>query len=233
MRTRPCRSRLLGVSVVDATNADKEEVVGRDNLWKSALVSFGVYHTNESDLLTDDRIWPVLACRLWELSPSSQATNPGSPNLPAQVLTQIAMETALNLASVTCLTPFLRPFQESGYIRSASQDGLVKYGITGANRSRNETYIMLGTAKSTTRAKDGSIVHMSTDKQPENLGLRDATGGTRLRADAGHHEAVVEREESGRDGAPQTGIRVSRSVNVQSQHGRSYVGFHLTDSNLL
>lgn len=168
-------------------------------------------------MLTGQSIWPFLACRLWNLSPSAQPANLRAPNLQAPIWTQIAMETALNLASVTCLTPFLRPFQDAGYMRSTSQDGLVKYGITGGNRSRNETYIMLGTAKSTTRAKDGSIVHTSADKELEN---REGAGHVKLRTDAGHHETVVGREELEDDGAPETGIRVSRSVKVQTQHGR-------------
>ena len=84
------------------------------------------------------------------------------------------METALNLASVTCLKPFLRPFQESGLLVNTTQHGPVKYDIGGTSRSRSETYLMLGTIGSTLKNKDGSIVRTSTKGETDDIALKRA-----------------------------------------------------------
>lgn len=134
--------------------------------------------------------------------------------MTAEILTQIAMATALNLASVTCVTPFLRPFQNAGYVPGSSKDMTVGYGITGANRSRHEDYLMLGT-KGTTKTKDGSIVLASMDKESDNSQRGQDPGRARLRADPVYSETAVEQGAQGVSRAPEKGIRGSRSVNVQ------------------
>ena len=121
------------------------------------------------------------------------------------------MEMALNLASVTCLKPFLRPFQESGYIPTTMQEGPIDYGITGAKSSRSESYLMLGTAgTTTTKNKDGSII-----QAPVEVSQRQSIPRARLRADDGQHEAKCEYDAREYGQATPKVIRVSRTVQVQ------------------
>ncbi|KAK3112625.1 hypothetical protein LTR53_010916 [Teratosphaeriaceae sp. CCFEE 6253] len=166
-------------------------------------------------------IWPIVALRLWKLYPSSSA-GPTTPNITAEVLTQVVMETALNLASVTCMRPFLRPFQESGFILTSTQEGggPPKYNITGASRTRSESYLMLGTAGSTTRNKNGSVVQTTASEKErgEDGPQRRDVPRARLRADLGHNEAACEHDAGRGHGSPvPKAIRVSRTVQVRRQ----------------
>jgi len=129
------------------------------------------------------------------------------------------METALNLASITCVKPFLRPFQESGYILTSDKVGPATYGITGASRTRSESYLMLGTAGSTTKNKDGSIVHAAGKQEAEVATERRSMPRAKLRADVGQHEVACEHDERGHGDATPKAIRVSRTVQVQRSGG--------------
>jgi hypothetical protein len=132
-----------------------------------------------------------------------------------EILLAVAMETALNLASVTCLKPFLRPFQESGYIaRSINTSG--NYGITGANRSRSEAYLMLGTSGSTVKNKHGSIIQSRIEKEPSTVNRRQSVPRPKLREDAMDNEAACEHDERPYRNTPAKAIQVSRTVEVQA-----------------
>jgi len=145
--------------------------------------------------------------------------NPALPSTAAELLSEVTMEIALNLASVTCLKPFLRPFQDAGYILSTSLDGPPKYGITGPSRLRSETYLMLGTIGSTvTRNKDGSIVRTRVEQEIEDVGQLQSMPRAKLRADAGHHEAACEHDGQGYGDVTSKGIQVSTTVEVQRNH---------------
>ncbi|KAK5702463.1 hypothetical protein LTR17_022296 [Elasticomyces elasticus] len=161
-------------------------------------------------------IWPIIALRLWKLLPG-QNTDTTMPSIAAEILTEVAMETALNLASVTCVKPFLRPFQEGGYISTTTPNAPASYGITGASRSRSEAYLMLGTAGSTVKNKDGSIMHTATQKELDDAADRKGTPRVKLRADGGRHEAACEHDGRGYGHAAPKVIRVSRTVQVQNQ----------------
>ncbi|KAK3671127.1 hypothetical protein LTR78_008928 [Recurvomyces mirabilis] len=160
--------------------------------------------------------WPVVVFRLFKLSPA-QNTDPNLPNITVDVLLAVVMDTALNLASVTCLRPFLRPFQESGYIVSSSLSASGKYGITGANRTRTEAYLMLGTAGSTVQNKHGSIVLSRVDKEPSVTTQPQGMPRFNMRADATHNETACELEERGHRDTPAKAIRVSKTVQVQQE----------------
>ncbi|KAK0301950.1 hypothetical protein LTR29_015541 [Friedmanniomyces endolithicus] len=61
---------------------------------------------------------PVIALRLWQLSPPVTA-DPNTPPLNADILTEGALELAFMLASITCLKPVMKPFH-SGYVISTA-----------------------------------------------------------------------------------------------------------------
>lgn len=165
-------------------------------------------------LLTNYSIWPIIIFRLFKLSPGQNADS-HVPNIAADILLQVVMEIALNLASVTCLKPFLRPFQESGYIVSSTLNASGNYGITGANRTKSEAYLMLGTAGSTLKNKDGSIIQSRTEKEPGTSTQRQSIPRPKFRADAIDNEAACEHEGRGYRNAPAKAIQVSRTVQVE------------------
>jgi len=129
----------------------------------------------------------------------------------------IAMDIALNLGSITCAKPVLRPFQEAGYQPSDSYSGkATNYNIARTNRSRSEAYLMLGTAKSTTKRQDGSIVQARLGTKSEDDADSWVEPRPRLRGDGGKSKAACERdEEEHADALPKT-IHVLKTVHVSS-----------------
>lgn len=94
---------------------------------------------------------PVVGLRLYNLAPSQNLEH-DKPSIQAQVFTQIAMDGAFLLASITCLKPFLRPFY-SDYSAQVGADAQA-YTVYDRkiNRSRGEAYHELNHS----RSKDGS-----------------------------------------------------------------------------
>lgn len=71
---------------------------------------------------------PVIALRLYFLAPTtSNNPNPDLPALTAAVFTSAVMNFTLILASVTCLKPFLRPF-DGGFLITSMHSHVPAFG---------------------------------------------------------------------------------------------------------
>ena len=129
----------------------------------------------------------------------------------------VAMDMALNLGSINCAKPFLRLFQEGGYIAGNSQSGTAKYNIAGTNRTRSEAYLMLGTMRATTKKRDGSIVHSRVEKEAAESTESWEVPQAKLRADVGYNEAACGHDDMGRVNSIPKAIRVSKTVHIYHQ----------------
>ena len=89
---------------------------------------------------------PVVAFRLWALS-SGKNTNAELPSLTANIFTEATMDLAFMLASITCLKPFLRPFQTGYFISTAHSNGVSGFN-TAVKGSRGDAYYELSAARS-------------------------------------------------------------------------------------
>lgn len=100
--------------------------------------------------LTSDRLALPIAVRLYYLHPSTEGSRHGTA---ADIVTVAVMHAAIFLASITCLKPFLRPFDPVAFGATASRSGLFRYTTEHEDsRNRSERYYELSGTRS---AKDG------------------------------------------------------------------------------
>ncbi|KAK3062659.1 hypothetical protein LTR53_019262, partial [Teratosphaeriaceae sp. CCFEE 6253] len=136
---------------------------------------------------------PVIALRLWQLSPSADP-NPDHPRIYAYILTEGAMELAFILASITCLKPVMKPFHSGYVVSTAPQSGYT----SAAKVSHRDAYMELSAAKSSVHSrgdKDGGVAVVKRDRDSRgdgmNHGHRRKLSAPVARADHADHEAVV------------------------------------------
>lgn len=88
---------------------------------------------------------PIIACRLWALSPKSGHAK--RADVASDVLTQAEMCFALMLASAVCLKPFLQPFHPGWFVaKTAGATGLTG-NHSGDNTKGGNTYYELSGAR--------------------------------------------------------------------------------------
>ncbi|KAK4556125.1 hypothetical protein LTR86_006822 [Recurvomyces mirabilis] len=178
---------------------------------------------------------PVIAIRLWLLSPSSNPT-PNNPNVPASVFTQATLQLTFVLASITCLKPFLRPFH-SGYAVSAAPSGGYNATFntggysTGGKRSRNDPYVDLSTAgksaattsqlsrRGRVDGKDGGAIvltDITTSPSDEVVDDRDGEAPLVVRPDyQGHVTSVITHGSGGSEAVRPPSKKMSISMTKE------------------
>lgn len=97
--------------------------------------------------------------RLIYLSPSRN-TDSNLPALTAGIYTEIAVNFALISSSVTCLKPFLRPF-DTDYLTHTSRTNGLSGGI---KNSRGDTYYMLSATQSRNDKNHSTLTTMLSDR---------------------------------------------------------------------
>ena len=116
--------------------------------------------------LTPDRLIPIVAIRLFYLSPSENS-DPTITSIIANILTEAALELCLISACITSLKPFLQPIH-SGYI--VNSVGAPGSGLRSGIRAKSQdSYYMLSTVKG--RDNDGTLVSLN------ELGPAKVAGG--------------------------------------------------------
>lgn len=120
------------------------------------------YLPSSSYNLTRDRLIPIIAIRLFYLSPSENF-DPTFTSILPNIFTEASLEYCLISASVTCLKPFLRPFHSGAVVSTIiSADSDLRSGI----RTRTLELYMLspnsatdqnGTVRTTTKRSCGPL----------------------------------------------------------------------------
>lgn len=125
------------------------------------------YHVEK--LTISPRLVPFVALRLLYLSPS-QNPDPSSPRLIAGIFTEIVMNLAFILSSLTCAKPFLKPFH-SGYFIGASNQKVFGNARSTASSNANSYRMLDATASKSTNnrsipqdERSGSNAHQSGDR---------------------------------------------------------------------
>ncbi|KAK3717683.1 hypothetical protein LTR37_005750 [Vermiconidia calcicola] len=96
-----------------------------------------------------------IAFRLYYLYPSNAANHP----LTASIVTEVVMGTALMFASITCLKPFIRPFDAVAFNSATRSVGLFRYTAEPIV-SRNDRYLELSEMRSGIHKKAGVTTHI-------------------------------------------------------------------------
>lgn len=118
------------------------------------------YLPSSSHHLTLGRLIPIIAIRLFYLSPSENL-DPTVTSILPNIFTEASLEYSIISASVTCLKPFLRPFH-SGFVDIIpSADSSLRSGIRAKTL---ETYMLgpisagdqSGTTRTTTKRSSGT-----------------------------------------------------------------------------
>jgi hypothetical protein len=126
--------------------------------------------------LTPDRLIPIVAIRLFCLSPSENS-DPTATSIIANILTEAALELCLISACITSLKPFLQPIH-SGYI--VNSVGAPGSGLRSGIRAKSQdSYYMLSAAKGADN--DGTLV--SLNELPQAKAAGGADGDRKLRND--------------------------------------------------
>ncbi|KAK5699362.1 hypothetical protein LTR17_023292 [Elasticomyces elasticus] len=128
-----------------------------------------------------------IALRLYFLLPEQFEKN----DLPADILSQVVVGTAIIFASLICLKPFLRPFDEAAFGSKASRSGLFRY--TNDHDTSREQYYELSAARSgrnndtTNSARSAKGRRLSDDEAP----LTEKVAELPNRPDAVGHQVDV------------------------------------------
>lgn len=94
-----------------------------------------------------------IAFRLYYLHPST--TDKGSHSVVAETIRQVIVGCNIIFAALTCLKPFLRPFDAAAFGSHASRSGLFRY----TNQpDKNTTYYELSANNATNRSMAGAAV---------------------------------------------------------------------------
>jgi hypothetical protein len=145
---------------------------------------------SSSPNLTPDRLIPIIAVRLFYLSPAKNP-DPTFNAIIANILTEAALEYSLMSACVTSLRPFLRPFHSGQIVDSVGAPGSgLRSGILSKSQ---DSYYMLSAIKGTNI--DGASQTVKSIQRPSgSMGSHHGTtypGSVVLRPDRGDQQAVI------------------------------------------
>jgi hypothetical protein len=171
--------------------------------------------TSHTDL--DNRLAPILAVRLWLLSPG-QNDDPTETSILPGVLTEAALEYAIIATSITALKPFLRPFHTGAIVNSVGGAGSgLMYG--SAAYKGQGVYIRSG-SKSVDQKEEYQLTSKSHDigqarGSGDNLGLHSGLEG-RTTVSTGPSRPRREDEESVESaGSEKMIIRTTKNWSVR------------------
>ena len=155
--------------------------------------------------LTHCRLVVPVAFRLFYLYPAIHVEH----HVPAEIVTECILGAAVIFASLTCLKPFLSPFDPVAFGSSAARSGLFRYA--DEQSTMNSNYYELSAAHSANRPNADWKKHVlessSTQRgQEDEIPLTDTITAPKTRPDPVAHQANAvstpkrHRSEKGSDG---------------------------------